>query len=379
MSKILIASTYFYPYISGLSLYPFRLGKKLAQRKHRVTVLTFQYQKNLPSEEIVNNIKVYRLKPHLSLAKGLINWLYPFYALKQVIANEQIVVSCPGPENFWVSLWARLLRKRLIVLYLCDLELKHPWYYLLASKAANIASFFCCFLADKIVTSAETYAKSSPVLKHFGRKISYHYPLTDSKKPNLFFLQQLKKTYPRSTPIIGFVGRFSQEKNLETLLYALDNLKKKYPKLLFICAGPYSFQVVGEKNYYRRIQNLLEELGLNYAILGILTETELAAFYRFIDLLVLPSNNRTEAFGMVQVEAMEQGTPVVAANSPGIAEVIKLTNAGALFAANNIKDLENKIKLVVQHKRLYKKQAKTAFHKLKLAESTRKLLALFNR
>ena len=50
----------------------------------------------------------------------------------------------------------------------------------------------------------------------------------------------------------------------------------------------------------------------------------MSSFYKSIDLLVLPSINQTEAFGMVQAEAIA-GTPVIAGNLPGVRIPIKLT------------------------------------------------------
>ncbi len=46
--RILISSTYFYPYSSGLSVYALRLAEGLAERGHEVVVLTSQYEKSLP-------------------------------------------------------------------------------------------------------------------------------------------------------------------------------------------------------------------------------------------------------------------------------------------------------------------------------------------
>ena len=378
MSRILITSTYFYPYISGLSLYPYRLAKLLVKQGHQVSVLTFQHEPKLLKTETIHQIKIIRLTPHLTVTKGLINFLYPFNALKQVISNDQILVNCPGPENVWVSLLARLLGKKLIVLYHCDLELQQPWYYKPISQLVNFSSWLCCLLANRIISSSQVYTTSSSVLKYFRQKVSYHHPLTEDLKADTHYLKILKKTYQGTSPVIGFVGRFSQEKNLETLILALSKLKKQYPKLLFVCAGPFSSQVVGEKKYYQRIQTLLSELELNYAILGILPEAKLQAFFAFIDLLVLPSKNRTEAFGIVQIEALKQGTPVVAANSPGIDQVLKISKAGALFKPSSEKDLQKQIVHVFKHLKTYQIKAKQVEKSLELKRSEKSLLKLFS-
>ena len=182
----------------------------------------------------------------------------------------------------------------------------------------------------------------------------------EGKKPDKFYLNQLKQTYRQNSPVIGFVGRISREKNLETLVNALFRLQKKYPQLLFVCVGPFASQVAGEKAYYRKIQSLLEEFKINYAVLGILDQSQLTAFFRFINVLVLPSNNRTEAFGMVQMEAMLQGTPVVASLAPGIAEAINLTKMGELFVQNDSEKLAQQLSKVINNTKKYQAGTKIA-------------------
>ena len=73
-------------------------------------------------------------------------------------------------------------------------------------------------------------------------------------------------------------------------------------------------------------------------------------FYRRIDLLVLPSVNRTEAFGIVQAEAMLSGIPVVASDLPGVRAPIKLTDNGELAAAGNPKALMQAIIKVMENR-----------------------------
>jgi glycosyltransferase involved in cell wall biosynthesis len=56
----------------------------------------------------------------------------------------------------------------------------------------------------------------------------------------------------------------------------------------------------------------------------------MGAFYRACDLTVLPSVNATESFGLVQIEAMMCGTPVVASNLPGVRQPVLTTGMGKI-------------------------------------------------
>lgn len=358
MKTILITSTYFHPYLSGLTIYPMRLAKVWLNKGYRIKVLTFKHKQNLATKEIVNKIKIQRLSPHLQLNKGLINFFYPYYALVNTLKANIVLVNLPGPENIWPSLFARLFGKKLIALYHCDLYLKQNWLLSLASFITNTSSFISCLLAKKIVNSSENYAKTSPVLKHFLKKIVFQYPLVNKAKIDKLYLTQLQKLYKGAYPLIGFVGRISSEKNLETLIKALVNLKKTYPKTKLLLAGPYAYQVSGENAYYRKILSQLNEWDINYEILGILSDERLAAFYNFINILVLPSNNRTEAYGMVQTEAMLHQTVVVASDSPGINEPIKQTKMGELFNPKSASSLTKALTKVIKNEKEYLKNAK---------------------
>jgi glycosyltransferase involved in cell wall biosynthesis len=87
--------------------------------------------------------------------------------------------------------------------------------------------------------------------------------------------------------------------------------------------------------------------------LGNLSEKRLGAFYKAIDVLVLPSINSTEAFGMVQAEAMLLGTPVVATNLPGVKIPISLTKMGIIVEPKNEKQLAEAISEILKNRKKY--------------------------
>ena len=91
----------------------------------------------------------------------------------------------------------------------------------------------------------------------------------------------------------------------------------------------------------------------NIIFTGYLEKNDLNKFYSMIDVLVLPSIDPLEAFGMVQVEAMLCGTPVVASDMPGVREVVKSTGYGLLSKIKSPSDISKKIIEVVSNKNRY--------------------------
>jgi glycosyltransferase involved in cell wall biosynthesis len=128
-------------------------------------------------------------------------------------------------------------------------------------------------------------------------------------------------------PVIGQVARLAAEKGVEVLLAALPRVLQVYPDAQVMFAGPYQ-NVLGEEAYALRLAPLLERYRDHWTFLGNLSQRELAAFYPNCDVTVLPSLNSTESFGMVQVESMLCGTPVVASALPGVRQPVLQTGMG---------------------------------------------------
>jgi glycosyltransferase involved in cell wall biosynthesis len=71
-------------------------------------------------------------------------------------------------------------------------------------------------------------------------------------------------------------------------------------------------------------------LGEHWSFLGTLAPAELPAFYGALDALALTSVNSTESFGLVQIEGMLCGTPVVATDLPGVRQPVRMTGMGVI-------------------------------------------------
>jgi glycosyltransferase involved in cell wall biosynthesis len=124
-------------------------------------------------------------------------------------------------------------------------------------------------------------------------------------------------------------ARFTAEKGLEVLLDALPAILRKYPKAQVLFAGTYQ-NVMGEQAYSDRLMPRIREYesGGHWTFLGNLDPVQMAAFYPNLNVLVVPSLNSTEAFGLVQIEAMLNGVPCVPSALPGVRQPVVMHGMG---------------------------------------------------
>jgi len=101
------------------------------------------------------------------------------------------------------------------------------------------------------------------------------------------------------------------------------------PDARIVFTGAYK-DTVGEEDYWQRLEPMLERYRHHIVFLELLPAEAMPSFYALCDVIAVTSLNSTEAFGMVQVEAMLCGTPVVASDLPGVREPVRRTGMGRL-------------------------------------------------
>ncbi|MGZ9165428.1 MAG: glycosyltransferase, partial [Anaerolineales bacterium] len=145
-------------------------------------------------------------------------------------------------------------------------------------------------------------------------------------------------------PVIGMVARFASEKGVEILLSALPVILKKYPKAQVLFTGQYQ-NVMGEQAYFDRLYPYIHqyELSGHWKFLGTISADQLAALYPNLDVLVVPSLNSTEAFGLVQIEAMMNGVPCVVSALPGVRQPVSMYGMGRVARIGDSADLAESI------------------------------------
>lgn len=329
--RILIVLTYYRPHTSGLTIYAERLAKALVRRGHQVTVLTSQYLPELAAEETVDGVHIVRVPVLFRLSKGVIMPTFGMMANRLVMENDVIQLHLPQFDAAGVALRGRMLRKPTVITYHCDLLMPPGILPFLANMAVKVMNNLAAWSTHQIVTYTRDYAENSSYLKRYLRKLKVIPPPVELPSATNEAVQAFaSRNNPENRhPVIGMAARFATEKGVEILLEALPKVLERYPNAQVQFAGPYQ-NIIGEEEYYNRLIPRIHEYEKkgNWKFLGSLSPEQMSTYYPNLDALVLPSLNSTEAFGLVQIEAMINGVPCVASALPGVRQPVKIHEMG---------------------------------------------------
>jgi glycosyltransferase involved in cell wall biosynthesis len=329
--NILVALTYYRPHYSGLTIYAERLARALAGRGHQVTVLTARYDKALPAREMRDGVQVVRPDVGVRISKGVVAPSMPYWGWQLARHADVIHLHLPQLDAAYLASTGHLLGKPVVLTYHCDLRLPTGVVHYLANQASHFANHVAARAASAIVTNTSDYAEHSDFLKHYlGRIIPI---LPPAEVAHVLPADRAAfRTRARILPgqrLIGMAARLATEKGVEYLAQALPLVLQKHPTARVLFVGQYQ-DVFGEEAYARRLAPVIEALGGHWTFLGNLPPQEFAAFFHECELTVLPSLNSTESFGMVQIESMLCGTPVVASDLPGVRQPVGMTGMGRI-------------------------------------------------
>jgi glycosyltransferase involved in cell wall biosynthesis len=329
--KILIVLTYYEPYTSGLTVYAVRQASALAAMGHQVTVLTSQHERTLPAEENLEGVQVMRVPVALRVSKGVIMPQMPFKAWHLMRSVDVVNLHVPQMDAALMALIARLRRKPIVLTYHCDLQMPVGWINRLAGFVANLAHHLSASLAHAIVHNTRDFAVHSDFLKRYLNKLTVINPPISVVPVSEREIQAFREKYgiQPGERLIGMVARLAAEKGVEYLVQALPDIRQSVPGAQVVFVGEYE-NVMGESAYRQKILAMIDALNDQWTFLGVLSEEEKSAFFNVCDVLVLPSVNSTESFGMVQVEALTCGTPVVATDLPGVRQPVRATGMGEI-------------------------------------------------
>jgi glycosyltransferase involved in cell wall biosynthesis len=334
---LLVCLSYYHPNVSGLTISAAEQAEEFHRRGHPAAVISAR-QKGSAARETINGVKVFRSWMAGRIGKAPLMPFYPFTMWRALDGMVMVGIHMPCPEAGMAALVARLRGRRVIISYVTSISTADRASRIVRA-IAGASHLVAGVLADRIQVVSKDYAENSTFCRLFRRKLRYAVIPTPFPPEDQLF-QALKRPKSDGPLHVGYVGRLARQKSLGVLLKAMDGLSEKVGRevVLDLC-GP-AADIIGETDWQATLQAANASEGrIRYH--GVLHGAALQAFYGGLDLMVLPSTDRQESFGLVQVEAMLQGVPVVASDLAGMREPVRQTGMGLLSKPGDPDDLRD--------------------------------------
>ncbi|MCC6315834.1 MAG: glycosyltransferase family 4 protein [Thermomicrobiales bacterium] len=219
-----------------------------------------------------------------------------------------------------------------------------PYMVLLNSQAVNVATFHAFRSSSALYTAFKPYMKL--LLSRLDGRIAVSEPAREFVSqyfqgpyeiiPNGIDMARFDRVQPcpwamGDRPRVLFVGRYNEpRKGFKYLLRAMGQVQRQFPDAQLVVVGtgkPEKFAKMMEKYAVRHV-----------TFAGFVPPEELPRYYASCDVFCAPSIAR-ESFGIVLLEAMASGKPVVAGDNPGYASVMTHGHEGMLTPPKNAQDL----------------------------------------
>ncbi len=374
--KILMALTYYYPHWTGLTAYAKRIAEGLVSRGHQVTVVTAQFADDQPLEDEHAGVRIVRVPSWFRLSRGRVMPIFP-RMVKQLMAEHDIVqVHTPMLETALVGRIAHRAGKKMVMTHHGDLVMPSGLFNQFVQLTVGRMLDDGAAAADVITTHSQDYAEHSAYLRPYLDKLEAIYPPAVLPDPDseavAFWRTELGL---QGKPLVGFAGRFVEEKGFDYLLKAIPFVQEAFPDVRFAYAGECNVVYEG---FYESCCPMLEAHKDAIAMLGLLTDQQkLANFYAMCDVFALPS--RTDCFPSVQIESLLCGTPLVTTDIPGAREVLQVTGMGKLVEPRNERALAEGIIEVLRNRQAYIKSPETIRNVFSLERTIDAYETLFER
>jgi len=316
----------------GVERYVHDLSAELVSRGHKITVVC---STDLHTRQDDRPYTIIPLTPFFKIANTDITPLL----LPTLLCSrfDLIHTQIPTPWSADVSMVATWIkRKPLVVTYQNDIMASGPTSFI-AGLYNRIFLPLVLKKAGRIIITRTHYP--SPFLRKFSQKLVHIPPgvNTEQFKPG---------DYPKIGDIffLSVLDEYHQYKGIETLFLALQYLKPRFPGILVVIGGS------GElKEFY---QKKAVEMGIasNILFAGYIPEKDLPRYYGGTSVFILPSTDSTrEGFGLVLLEAMACGRPVITTDIAGMAEDIKEFGSGMIIPRESPESLAEGIARCMEH------------------------------
>ncbi|HED00784.1 MAG TPA: glycosyltransferase family 1 protein [Proteobacteria bacterium] len=304
-------------HVGGVERHILELSKALVKRGNSVTIFTTRAPFHRQYHEI-DSFDIIRIPYGLKLYSSSI----PFNLFKYFNIQDYDVIHAhtPNPMMADLACLKNNGEKPFILTYHNEITKGGLIGKTISSIYNKTFGYSLLKKSDLILTTTKDYAEESINLKKFRNKIkivpngvdvSRFSPTTDGKP--------IRKKYniPKNSKVLLFIGALEQYKGIEYLLAAFKKVISYTNDIYLI--------IVGKGSLLEKLKSKVIQLGLsnNVIFAGYVKDIDLPFYYAFCDVFILPSVSKKEGFGIVQLEAMASGKPVISTNLPGVLEVDK--------------------------------------------------------
>ena len=347
--KIAEVTSTFPPYKAGIGNVAYHNAWSLAALGHEVTVFTPHYKKIKSTEELPFTVK--RLRPWFKYGNaGILPQLWWHLPKFDVIHLHYPFFG--GAETIYFL--DKIKDIKLIVTYHMDVV-----------GTGLVAKFFRWHTqyvlpkildrADKIIVTSKDYAQRSNLQERLKIEPEKFFEIPCGVnhflfKPRPKDKELMKKYDLYGKKVILFVGGLDKAhyfKGINILIQAMQN---------FSDSDKVRCLIVGDGELRSSYQSLADSFGLGKKLIfaGFIEDNMLPKFYNLADMFVLPSIDKSEALGIVALEAMASGVPVVASDLPGVRSVVDKKKTGLLVKPGSVDNLVQMLEYLLSNSKIAK-------------------------
>jgi glycosyltransferase involved in cell wall biosynthesis len=313
---LVVALTYYPPYVSGLTNMARDIAEGLVARGRTVTVVTSRYLSDLPREEYLGGVRVLRAPVLARIGRGVVSPAFVATARREMGRARVGSLQLPLLEAAPIALRAAC---PLIATYHCDVTLPPGLSNTVQQRVVDASNRAAMRAAAAVSVTSEDYGRHSRMWPSIEPSMVVVPPPCREVPPGA-------PTYRETAgPHIGFLGRIVREKGLQYLVRGFRALPDPDARLLI--GGDYTTVAGGSV-----VEEVRAAIGddSRVRLLGFVPDELLGDFYASLDVFALPSVNAFEAFGIVQAVAMLAGVPVLSSDIPGVRQPVAQTGFGTL-------------------------------------------------
>lgn len=325
----------------GLEINILNLAKWLTERGHQVVIFCNDASTiaNKSAEAGVKTLHYIYKGKHLNFRAAR--------RLARLLDTEQIPTLLIGHyEQFYIGMLSKTFSKQALkMVYLQQMQMKHR-------KKDPYHRYFYNKIDGWIVPLELLKKQLLENIKIAPEKV-HVIPLTieiDRFTHAKQYREKARKRFdiPVNAFVAGIIGRIDQEKGQEYLIKAIDILEQEDLHVYGLCVGAET--VGGKKGHLRYLEKLTIDKGLADLIHFRPFVEDAPQAFAALDVFVMAS--LSEPFGMVTIEAMAAGLPVIGTNAGGTIELLDHGNAGILVPAQDEQAIAGALRKIYQNEEL---------------------------